>query len=231
MVAVVAPGPRATRYWHRSPTAACSATSVRAAAVCARASAASASCARARATPSCSPPTGARAGSASTRSRRSRSTISCPGTAGALVRHGRLQPGLQVLPELGHHHVARGRHAGRRRVARADRARRPSGSAAAASPSPTTTRSSSSSTRSTRAVACRARGIKAVAVTAGYVCPEPRAELFASSTPRTSTSRRSATTSTARSAPGGSRPCSTPSSTCGTRRGAGSRSPVSSFRA
>jgi len=27
--------------------------------------------------------------------------------------------------------------------------------------------------------ACRARGIKAVAVTAGYVCPEPRAELFA----------------------------------------------------
>ena len=56
---------------------------------------------------------------------------------------------------------------------------RPSGSAAAASPSPTTTRSSSSSTPSTRAVACRARGIKTVAVTAGYVCPEPRAELFA----------------------------------------------------
>jgi pyruvate formate lyase activating enzyme len=27
--------------------------------------------------------------------------------------------------------------------------------------------------------ACRARGIKAVAVTAGYICPEPRAELFA----------------------------------------------------
>ena len=29
------------------------------------------------------------------------------------------------------------------------------------------------------AVACRARGIRAVAVTAGYVCPEPRRELFA----------------------------------------------------
>jgi len=29
------------------------------------------------------------------------------------------------------------------------------------------------------AIACRKRGIKAVAVTAGYVCPEPRAELFA----------------------------------------------------
>jgi pyruvate formate lyase activating enzyme len=29
------------------------------------------------------------------------------------------------------------------------------------------------------AEACRARGIRAVAVTAGYVCPEPRAELFA----------------------------------------------------
>ena len=29
------------------------------------------------------------------------------------------------------------------------------------------------------AAACRTRGIKAVAVTAGYTCPEPRAELFA----------------------------------------------------
>jgi pyruvate formate lyase activating enzyme len=29
------------------------------------------------------------------------------------------------------------------------------------------------------AAACRERGLKAVAVTAGYVCPEPRAELFA----------------------------------------------------
>ena len=43
--------------------------------------------------------------------------------AGPLVRHGRLQPRLQVLPELGHLEVARDRHAGRRRVARRHRAR------------------------------------------------------------------------------------------------------------
>ena len=56
---------------------------------------------------------------------------------------------------------------------------RPRVSAAAASRSPTTTPSSSSSTRSTRPIACRELGLKAVAVTAGYVCPAPRAELFA----------------------------------------------------
>jgi pyruvate formate lyase activating enzyme len=28
------------------------------------------------------------------------------------------------------------------------------------------------------AVACHERGIKSIAVTAGYVCPEPRAEFF-----------------------------------------------------
>ena len=37
---------------------------------------------------------------------------------GAVVRHGRLQPHLQVLPELGHLEIARDRHAGRQRVAR-----------------------------------------------------------------------------------------------------------------
>ena len=38
-----------------------------------------------------------------------------PGIVGALLRHRRLQPGLQVLPELGHLQVARDRHAGRSR--------------------------------------------------------------------------------------------------------------------
>ena len=35
-----------------------------------------------------------------------------PGHIGPVVRHGRLQSGLQVLSELGHQQVARGRHAG-----------------------------------------------------------------------------------------------------------------------
>ena len=53
-------------------------------------------------------PTAAARASASTRSKRSRSTISIP-AVGALLRHGGLQPGLQVLPELGNLQVAGGR--------------------------------------------------------------------------------------------------------------------------
>ena len=34
-----------------------------------------------------------------------------PGNAGPVVRHRRLQPDLQVLPELGHLQIARVRHA------------------------------------------------------------------------------------------------------------------------
>ena len=50
--------------------------------------------------------------------------------------------------------------------------------------------------------ACRARGIKAVAVTAGYICPTRRGgSCSPTSTPRTSTSRRSPRTSTTTSAP------------------------------
>ena len=44
-----------------------------------------------------------------------------PGLGGAVVRHGRVQPGLPVLPELGHLQIAGDRHAGRPR-----RRRRPS---------------------------------------------------------------------------------------------------------
>ena len=85
--------------------------------------------ARARsATRWCSRRTGARPGSASIRSRRSRSTISIPGTARAFLRHRRLQPRVQVLPELGHLEVARhgpaDGHAPRPRRSRARRARR-----------------------------------------------------------------------------------------------------------
>ena len=92
-----------------STTDACSATCARAIAACTRASAAPASCARAWATRWCSRPTAARRASASIRSRRSRSTISCR-AARAVLRHRGLQPGVQVLPELGHLEVARDRH-------------------------------------------------------------------------------------------------------------------------
>ena len=122
-----------------STTAACSATSARATAGCTKASAACASCASARASGWCSPPTAARPASASTRSRRSRSTTSTP-ARGALVRHRRLQPRLQVLPELGHLQVARDGHADGRRRSRTRSPRAATDSAAAASPSPTTTR-------------------------------------------------------------------------------------------
>ena len=44
-----------------------------------------------------------------------------PGIVGVLVRHRRLQPRVQVLPELGHLEVARDGHADGRRVARGDR--------------------------------------------------------------------------------------------------------------
>ena len=126
---------------------------------------------------SCSRATAARAGSASTRSRRSRSTTSSPARR-PVVRDGGLQPRLPVLPELGHHHVA----------ARRTRWRTP--------PRPTNSRR------------CRAAGLpkrrlhlqragdlprvrrrhrdrlpgardRAVAVTNGYLCPGPRAELYA----------------------------------------------------
>ncbi len=44
-----------------------------------------------------------------------------PGIVRVLVRHGGLQPRVQVLPELGHLEVARDGHADGRRVARSDR--------------------------------------------------------------------------------------------------------------
>ena len=101
-----------------------------------------------------------------------------PGHAGALVRHGGLQPGLSLLSELGHQQVARDRHL-------ADRA------------SPETIANAAASRSNCRSVAftyndpvifheyavdvaeaCRERGIRSVAVTAGEICEEPRREFF-----------------------------------------------------
>jgi hypothetical protein len=126
------------RWWHRSTTAASSATCARATASCTTASAAPASCAEPRA--------------AMVLTTYGRSSGFCvdpiekkplnhfyPGTSGAVLRHRRLQPGLQVLPELGHQQVARhGPADGPGQPAAI--APPPSGSAARASPSPTTTR-------------------------------------------------------------------------------------------
>ena len=63
-----------------------------------------------------------------------------PGLERAVVRHRRLQPRLQVLPELGHLEVARDGPADGRGVARGDRRGGRERAAARASPSPTTTR-------------------------------------------------------------------------------------------
>jgi MEMO1 family protein len=63
-----------------------------------------------------------------------------PRHAGAFLRHRRLQPRLQVLPELGHLQVARDGPAAWTRPRPRKSPWRPQAAAAAASPSPTTTR-------------------------------------------------------------------------------------------
>ena len=98
---------------------------------------------------------------------------------GAVVRHRRLQPRVPLLPELGHLEVEGDRHARRRGVTRRRSSTAARGSAAAASRSRTTTRRSSWSTRSTSPTRAATPGIASVAVTAGYICPEPRREFYA----------------------------------------------------
>ena len=112
------------RWWHGSPTGASSATSARATAGCTKASAARASCASAKATRWCSRPTAARPGFCIDPIEKKPLNHFYPGIVGVLVRHRRLQPRLQVLPELGHLEVARDGHADGRGVARGDRRRR-----------------------------------------------------------------------------------------------------------
>ncbi len=120
-----------------------------------------------------------------------------PGTAVLLVRHRGLQPRLPVLPELGHLEVQGDGHARRRGVAGGDRPGRrgprlPQRRLHLQRPG-----RSSWSTRSTWPTPATSVGIEAVAVTAGYICPEPRARVLSPrSTPRTSTSRGSPRTST-----------------------------------
>ena len=75
-----------------------------------------------------------------------------------LLRHRRLQPGLQVLPELGHQQIARESTPSPTRPAPRRSPPPPAASAAAASPSPTTTPSSSTSTPSTSPLPAARRG-------------------------------------------------------------------------
>ena len=98
---------------------------------------------------------------------------------GAVVRHRRLQPRLQVLPELGHLEVARDRHADRigvagRPLAEA-RVRLGCRSVAFTYNDPVIFAEYAMDV----ADACRERGIKTVAVTAGYINAAPRAEFYA----------------------------------------------------
>ena len=163
----------------RSPTAASSATCARATAGCTRASAARASCASARTTRWCSRPTAARPGFCIDPIEKKPLNHFYPGLVGALVRHRRLQPRLQVLPELGHLQVARDGHADGRGLARgASRdAAQAHGcrSVAFTYNDPVIFAEYAMDT----ADACRARGIATVAVTAGYIGADARREFYA----------------------------------------------------
>ena len=97
---------------------------------------------------------------------------------GPVVRHGRLQPRCRFCQNWD---ISKSRETD----TLADAASPEEIAAAAAEPrlraawrSPTTTRSSSSSTRSTSPTPAAPAAIKTVAVTAGYVCPEPRGEFY-----------------------------------------------------
>ena len=98
---------------------------------------------------------------------------------GAVVRHRGLQPRLQVLPELGHEQVARDGHARGCGLAEASWRRRRSrlgcASVAFTYNDPTVFMEYAIDV----AEACHDAGVRTVAVTAGYICPEPRAEFFA----------------------------------------------------
>ena len=125
-------------------------------------------------TRSCSPPTAGRAGSASTRSRRSRSTTSC--RARAVLSFGTAGCNL-ACKFCQNWDISKSREIDTLADAAAPEALAAAAEASsvrAASPSPTTIRRSSWSTPSTSPTPATSAGIQAIAVTAGYICPEPR---------------------------------------------------------
>ena len=140
------------------------------------ASAGCALCACGRATGWSSLPTVALPVSASIRSKEATASL-LSRLVGAVVWHGRLQPGLQVLPELGHLEVAADGSPGR-----------PSQPDAIAAAALGNQCKSVAFTYNDPvifaeyaidvAIACHALGIKTVAVTAGYICTMRRARDF-----------------------------------------------------
>ena len=222
-----------TRYWHRARRRARAVRRLPAPLQAGRGPARALLRARARRTTrSCSRPTAARPASASTRSRRSRSIISCPAR-----RCCRSAPPAATSPASS---ARTGTSRNRARSTRwptaatpgGDRARRAGEPAAARSPSPTTIPSSSWNTRSTSRRPATRVGVKTVAVTAGYISPEPRAEFFRAHGRRQrrpqGLHRGLLPQALHRAA---SAPCSTRSNTSSTRPSAGSRSRRCSFRA
>ena len=102
-----------------------------------------------------------------------------PGTQRALVRHRGLQPGLPLLPELGHLQGARVGQAGGPGLARGHRRSAPRQlgckSVAFTYNDPVIFAEYAMDV----ADACHARGMQTVAVTAGYMHAEPRREFYA----------------------------------------------------
>ena len=102
-----------------------------------------------------------------------------PGTSVLSFGTAGLQPGVPLLPELGHLQVQGDGHAGRRRLARGDRRGRrraglPQRRLHLQRPDDLPrVRQSTWPTPATRS------GCKAIAVTAGYICPEPRRDFYA----------------------------------------------------
>ena len=97
---------------------------------------------------------------------------------GPVLRHRGLQPRLQVLPELGHQQVARDGHADGRGEPRRDRggrrSRRAPGRVAFTYNDPVIFAEYAMDV----ADACHARGVKTVAVTAGYISPRTAARVL-----------------------------------------------------
>ena len=195
-----------------------------------RASAACASCAGARTTRSCSRPTAAHPASASIRSRRSRSTIFFPAR-----RSSRSAPRAAISP------------ASSARTGTSRKRAHSTGCRSAPRPRRSPKRRWRSGCRSVAftyndpvifleyavdvAQACRARGIKTVAVSAGYITPEPRREFFRHMDAANIDLKGFTETSTRTCARASSPPCSKRSPISSMRPRSGSRSRRCSFPA
>ena len=127
----------------------------------------------------------------------------------ALVRHGRLQPRLHVLPELGHVAVAERRGRLRTRPSRRPSPPPPGSTAAAAWPSPTTIRSSGPNTPSTPPKPAARRASRPWPSPPATSRPPPAATSTRTWTPPTSISRGSPSSSTATIAAATCSRCST----------------------